>query len=202
MSEVPSLAELVSRWHTQQRQGQSLSLAELCADCPQQIAALQQHLQAVAAMQAFLGLPTHASAGSGQPPGSALPGVPAQAATVDLPVAAQATDPRPAPTLELPAQPAVGPSPRAGTPDLPTRPPVVAALTAAVLLVLAVGATVSSYFAFEANRQAGLATQEATEKGKEVEERKRQAERADREAIEKGKEAERANQETKRESNR
>jgi hypothetical protein len=41
------MSELIARWHEQQRAGQTLSLADLCADCPQQLAALRRHLEEV-----------------------------------------------------------------------------------------------------------------------------------------------------------
>jgi hypothetical protein len=52
----PELSELIARWHEQQREGQTLSLAELCADCPEQLPELQRHVEAVQSMEAFLGL--------------------------------------------------------------------------------------------------------------------------------------------------
>src|SRR5262249_9350019 len=40
----------------QNRQGRTLSLAELCADCPERLEDLKEHLRAVAAMGRLLGL--------------------------------------------------------------------------------------------------------------------------------------------------
>ena len=50
------MGELIARWHHQQQEGQTLSLAELCADCPERIPELCRHLEAVKAMESFLGL--------------------------------------------------------------------------------------------------------------------------------------------------
>ncbi len=54
MANVPSLTDLLARWHDSQRQGQTLSLDELWADCPERLAELRQHVEAVAAMQALV----------------------------------------------------------------------------------------------------------------------------------------------------
>jgi WD40 repeat protein len=56
MPEPRSLDDLVNRWQQQLRQGQTLSLEALCADCPDQLEALKRHLVEVASMQAFLQL--------------------------------------------------------------------------------------------------------------------------------------------------
>ncbi len=56
MPEPPPLIELVERWRELQRQGQAISPETLCADCPERLPELKQHLQAVAAMESFLGL--------------------------------------------------------------------------------------------------------------------------------------------------
>jgi hypothetical protein len=63
MPEPRSLDDLVNRWQEQQRQGQTLSLEALCADCPDQLEALKRHLVEVASMQAFLQLSQPTPAG-------------------------------------------------------------------------------------------------------------------------------------------
>jgi WD40 repeat protein/tRNA A-37 threonylcarbamoyl transferase component Bud32 len=56
MDSTPSLDDLVKRWHQLRQRGQTLSLQELCAEAPEQVDDLRQHLQAVAAMESFLGV--------------------------------------------------------------------------------------------------------------------------------------------------
>jgi serine/threonine protein kinase len=52
----PSVDELVQHWHQRREQGETLSLHELCAGAPEKVDELRQHLQAVAAMESFLGV--------------------------------------------------------------------------------------------------------------------------------------------------
>src|SRR5262245_1242725 len=64
VDEKPSVAELVSRWHRLQQEGRAPSAEELCADCPDRLEELREHLRAVAAMDTFLrhsGSPSPAS---------------------------------------------------------------------------------------------------------------------------------------------
>jgi len=63
----PELHDLIARWHEQQSQGKYLSMADLCADCPEQLPELQRHIEAVQAMEAFLGL-GEAAASASLPP--------------------------------------------------------------------------------------------------------------------------------------
>jgi hypothetical protein len=49
------LNELITRWHQLRQQGQSLSLQQLCADCPERLEELRQHLEAVRSVESFLG---------------------------------------------------------------------------------------------------------------------------------------------------
>jgi serine/threonine-protein kinase len=63
MATVPSVPELVSRWQELRRQGKTVSPEELCAGCPERLEDVKRHLQAVGAMESFLGL----DAGAGAP---------------------------------------------------------------------------------------------------------------------------------------
>jgi serine/threonine-protein kinase len=56
MATKPSVPELVSRWQELRRQGRSVSPEELCAGSPERLEDLKRHLQAVGAMESFLGL--------------------------------------------------------------------------------------------------------------------------------------------------
>jgi tetratricopeptide (TPR) repeat protein len=56
MSSATNLDSLVSRWQHLQETGQTVSLQELCADCPEQLDELKRRLQVVASMMAFLGV--------------------------------------------------------------------------------------------------------------------------------------------------
>jgi WD40 repeat protein/serine/threonine protein kinase len=61
-----SVDDLVGRWQQLQRQGQSISAEELCADCPENLADLKARLCEVASMQAFLQLSQDGD-GAGEP---------------------------------------------------------------------------------------------------------------------------------------
>src|SRR4051812_13735260 len=67
----PSVNDLVRRWHEQQGQGQTLTPEELCRDCPENLPALREHLQAVASMLSFLDMPGDGT--STGPPGPSSP---------------------------------------------------------------------------------------------------------------------------------
>jgi serine/threonine protein kinase len=53
---TPSLDDLVSRWRQHQLKGESVSMEELCGQCPEKAAELKERLEAVASMMSFLGL--------------------------------------------------------------------------------------------------------------------------------------------------
>jgi WD40 repeat protein/serine/threonine protein kinase len=56
MDSMPSLDDLLTRFHERQQRGQTMSLEELGAGSPEQLEALRQRLQAVAAMESFLAM--------------------------------------------------------------------------------------------------------------------------------------------------
>jgi WD40 repeat protein len=56
MESSPGLQGLVNRWYERQQNGISVSLEELCADCPEQLEDLKRYLQVVASMMSFLGV--------------------------------------------------------------------------------------------------------------------------------------------------
>jgi tRNA A-37 threonylcarbamoyl transferase component Bud32 len=87
MATVPSVPELVSRWQELRRQGQSVSPEELCAGCPERLDDLKRYLQAVGAMESFLGLDAGADAAT-VPPAPAGGNGEAAEATATLPPAA------------------------------------------------------------------------------------------------------------------
>jgi tRNA A-37 threonylcarbamoyl transferase component Bud32 len=64
MNNEQRLRELTMRWNELRQQGQPVSTEALCADCPDLLQPLQQHLQALQAMEAFLDL----NAPEGTPP--------------------------------------------------------------------------------------------------------------------------------------
>jgi serine/threonine-protein kinase len=81
VNENTSLDDLLSRWQQAHREGQTLSLEELCSGCPERVEELKRHLRELAAMQAFLGLESTPPLGStlpAEPPGAAT-AAPAQA---------------------------------------------------------------------------------------------------------------------------
>src|SRR4051812_34870045 len=51
----PEVASLVSRWEQMRLQGQSLSAAELCRECPELLPEVRRQLEALANMAAFVG---------------------------------------------------------------------------------------------------------------------------------------------------
>jgi tetratricopeptide (TPR) repeat protein len=56
MDTEPRVSSLVLRWQERRQQGQFLSVAELCADCPELREAVDRQLQVMASMEGFLGL--------------------------------------------------------------------------------------------------------------------------------------------------
>ena len=54
MNTDPQVRSLVQRWQELQQQGQSPTVTDLCAGCPELSPAVQQELQALASMEAFL----------------------------------------------------------------------------------------------------------------------------------------------------
>jgi tetratricopeptide (TPR) repeat protein len=82
----PPLDDLVHRWQDRRRAGHPLSLQELCADCPEQMADLRQHLRAVASMISFLGI------GDEVPDGAAPSASDSAGPTVTMPGAPSAAD--------------------------------------------------------------------------------------------------------------
>jgi serine/threonine protein kinase len=88
MAGTPSVGELVVRWQERQRQGQSVSPEEICADCPELLDEVKRHIEAVAAMEGFLGLDGKPSRAENTPgteptttdyvakPGTPFPGTP------------------------------------------------------------------------------------------------------------------------------
>jgi tetratricopeptide (TPR) repeat protein len=80
MDSTLSLDDLVKRWHQMRQQGQTLSLQELCAEAPEKVDDLRRHLQAVAAMESFLGVNESGSASTLPPSPSPANGVESGAA--------------------------------------------------------------------------------------------------------------------------
>jgi hypothetical protein len=88
MAPVPSLNNLVDRWRELRRPGRKVPARELCIDCPGLAEELERHLQAPAALEDFLRLPTTVSVvtpppprrggvdGSPAPPAGGVPGYP------------------------------------------------------------------------------------------------------------------------------
>jgi formylglycine-generating enzyme required for sulfatase activity len=90
MIEHPSVHDLLTRWQELQEQGQTLSVEELCADCPEHLEELKRRLREIASLQAFLQLSQEQSdtgepalrnadvttdhAGPTEAPGGGLPG--------------------------------------------------------------------------------------------------------------------------------
>src|SRR5262245_8852150 len=72
MGEYTTIIDLVSRWQQSQRQGQSLSMEELCGGRPEQLEELKRHLREIASLQAFLDQ-TGAGDVPGVPPRDAEP---------------------------------------------------------------------------------------------------------------------------------
>jgi serine/threonine protein kinase/Flp pilus assembly protein TadD len=56
MNGQPSVHDLVTRWQELQQQGQTLSVEDLCADCPEHLEELKRRLREIASMQQFLQL--------------------------------------------------------------------------------------------------------------------------------------------------
>jgi serine/threonine protein kinase len=56
MAASPSLTELLSCWNELRRQGRAPSAEELCAECPERLGDLKREIEAIAAMEAFLGV--------------------------------------------------------------------------------------------------------------------------------------------------
>src|ERR1017187_2428256 len=61
----PTVDELLRRWQVLRERGDSPTIGDLCADCPEKAAELKERLQAVASMMSLLGLePESGSTGS------------------------------------------------------------------------------------------------------------------------------------------
>ena len=56
MGDRLTVDDLLRRWQRLQERGKSATVADLCADCPENAAELQERLQAVASMMSLLGL--------------------------------------------------------------------------------------------------------------------------------------------------
>jgi tetratricopeptide (TPR) repeat protein/tRNA A-37 threonylcarbamoyl transferase component Bud32 len=56
MAEIPSVNELVLRWHELREQGQNVSAEELCADRPELLDDLRRQIDALRSMEQFLGV--------------------------------------------------------------------------------------------------------------------------------------------------
>jgi WD40 repeat protein/tRNA A-37 threonylcarbamoyl transferase component Bud32 len=113
------VSELVSRWLERRRQGQTLSLQELCADVPENAEGLRQHLRAVAEMESFLGARTSGAECPPSPPLSPAGANEPMAESVNLgsaitPLGQQAPETR----TGLP-WPAAGPAPLPGSVAVP-----------------------------------------------------------------------------------
>jgi tetratricopeptide (TPR) repeat protein len=91
--------ELVSRWQELQRQGKTVSPEELCAACPERLDELKRHLQAVGAMQSFLGLGGGADAPNMPPAPAGGNGEAAEAAATLPPSPAQREAAAPGPVV-------------------------------------------------------------------------------------------------------
>jgi WD40 repeat protein/tRNA A-37 threonylcarbamoyl transferase component Bud32 len=97
MATLPSVPELVSRWQELQRQGKTVSPEELCASCPERLEDVKRHLQAVGAMESFLGLDAGADAATVPPAPAGENGEAAEATAILPPAPAprEATTPWP-----------------------------------------------------------------------------------------------------------
>jgi serine/threonine protein kinase/tetratricopeptide (TPR) repeat protein len=69
MSTDPRLDELLLRWEEQRRQGHDTDPEELCRDCPELLAPLRSHIQALRAMDRMIDLDTPKEAATPLPPG-------------------------------------------------------------------------------------------------------------------------------------
>jgi tetratricopeptide (TPR) repeat protein len=69
MDEKSHLDDLITRWHELRQQGQTPSAEELCADCPERLDDLKQHLRDLASMQAFLHVSQEGAAQESSYPG-------------------------------------------------------------------------------------------------------------------------------------
>ena len=67
MAEEKNLPELILRWQELREQGQSVTPEGLCADCPELLTPLKKRLDALAAMEGFLGLGPSAAGSCGTP---------------------------------------------------------------------------------------------------------------------------------------
>src|SRR5262245_25514202 len=56
MATRATLNELISRWQTLRAQGETPSLHELCAECPEHLEELKRHIDALVSMEASLNL--------------------------------------------------------------------------------------------------------------------------------------------------
>jgi WD40 repeat protein/Flp pilus assembly protein TadD len=68
MGSIPSVNDLLERWHEMRQQGRTLSLEQLCADCPERAAHLREHVRAAAAMEPFLAVAGGADIATLPPP--------------------------------------------------------------------------------------------------------------------------------------